>query len=631
MRIYSIIVDLFSASDYLPVSYFVNKYKVSKRTIQNDLSYLIKISSKKGFELYSFYGKGYLLEIIDDRKFHCFCDKLLNEGQLNSKKLFADILFLLLEQTGYISTQKVSEFINVSKSTVVKELKSIAASLQEYQLLLLKKSHYGIKISGEATQYKLFLYSFFEKEDATICSRIDQQLFFLKAEKTVVMTFLKDENLHLNYADLQTLFNYLKVEIFYQKNISKGKSTDDCQIIEDSRIRPIIEKIQAKLELEQSRFLMNGLQPLFFKYIKNNQSENTAHLKEDIYWSLQQIDKENSLCLSEDSAFIDRLYQHTLMLMMRMGKQMSYKNPFLIEFCIKYPNALNIALKFSNLMKQKYDFSVTNDELAFLAIHFSAYLEKMNIEKIASFERVAMVCSSGGGASYLMCVQIKKIFTQAVVQSFSIFETEAIDEFKPDIIFTIMPLSKSYAVPVIYITELLSNEDLYRIKKMLLLGDFTGKEIIETHQPFKLSELFQLDLFHVKQGDSYINVIKDMATELVAKGYANPEFVENVLNREKYMSTVYNEGVAIPHPLELSGKKNAISLTIIDPVMKENGKEIKLIFMICLTKESVNYYSEISQLLFQLMNDPEKLAALYSANILEEGLNILKTIGRTDL
>lgn len=49
MRLYSIMNDFVSESDYITLDFFVKKYGVSKRTIQNDLSYLIQLSKDKGF------------------------------------------------------------------------------------------------------------------------------------------------------------------------------------------------------------------------------------------------------------------------------------------------------------------------------------------------------------------------------------------------------------------------------------------------------------------------------------------------------------------------------------------------------------------------------------------------------
>lgn len=47
MRMYLIMKDFINSNIYLSLDYFVQKYDVSKRTIQNDLSYLMRILLEK--------------------------------------------------------------------------------------------------------------------------------------------------------------------------------------------------------------------------------------------------------------------------------------------------------------------------------------------------------------------------------------------------------------------------------------------------------------------------------------------------------------------------------------------------------------------------------------------------------
>lgn len=44
MRELDIINEPIEANDYLSIDYFINKYSISKRTLQNDFSYLVNIT-----------------------------------------------------------------------------------------------------------------------------------------------------------------------------------------------------------------------------------------------------------------------------------------------------------------------------------------------------------------------------------------------------------------------------------------------------------------------------------------------------------------------------------------------------------------------------------------------------------
>ena len=50
MRLYTMMSDFKEKENYLPIEFFMQKYGVSKRTIQNDISYLMRISPRNGFK-----------------------------------------------------------------------------------------------------------------------------------------------------------------------------------------------------------------------------------------------------------------------------------------------------------------------------------------------------------------------------------------------------------------------------------------------------------------------------------------------------------------------------------------------------------------------------------------------------
>lgn len=62
MRLYTMMSDFKEKENYLPIEFFMQKYGVSKRTIQNDISYLMRIFSTQWFSnTYLKEVQGYLL------------------------------------------------------------------------------------------------------------------------------------------------------------------------------------------------------------------------------------------------------------------------------------------------------------------------------------------------------------------------------------------------------------------------------------------------------------------------------------------------------------------------------------------------------------------------------------------
>ncbi len=98
------------------------------------------------------------------------------------------------------------------------------------------------------------------------------------------------------------------------------------------------------------------------------------------------------------------------------------------------------------------------------------------------------------------------------------------------------------------------------------------------------------------------------------------------MERESYMSTVYAHGVAIPHPIQILAEKNMISVCILHKPLLHEGKEVRIIFMISLTRSSYEMHKDITRKLYQLMKDEKRLERVLSSRTLEELLIVMKEL-----
>ncbi|WP_082383760.1 PTS sugar transporter subunit IIA [Lacticaseibacillus thailandensis] len=227
-------------------------------------------------------------------------------------------------------------------------------------------------------------------------------------------------------------------------------------------------------------------------------------------------------------------------------------------------------------------------------------------KRIRKYERVAVICTTGGGVSNLIRTQIIGIFPEANVRAFSFWQENDIEAFGPDLIFSVIPLKHSLKVPILYIKELLTRSDIENIKQVLFLNESSqiAPEKISTDQNYLT--LFKANLFTTQQPLDYSTIIQSMSKQIVEQGYGDSDFVTNVLKREKYMSTVYNNGIAMPHPIEMKGVSSAVGVRIVKPSISEKGKDVKLVFMVCLARDDFRYYSRISDCIFNLMQNEQK-------------------------
>ena len=630
MRMYLIMKDFINSNIYLSLDYFVQKYDVSKRTIQNDLSYLMRISPRKGFTFHNKRGSGYLLEITNEELFKDFMESL-NEGiYFQVKERPAQILAYLAIQTGYISMDNIADTFQVSKTVVKHDMKDVENLAKSYHFELERKTHYGILLRYELASFKKYLVEEYLNQNVFIQTAVNDVIEEFNDIEQKLIRQLNKEGLKINYNELLNVIEYLKIVIYIAHRQDEQK--EEFIFDKNNEIHRIVEFLVGILEKKYAIGLSKKSIEEILKVLQKNIkreigsiSSFTNYLKEDIEEFIKQIDEKYDTKFLEDEDFKKMLLAHVSLLIDRLHNKISYQNPLAKELNITDPMMFNIALQFCSMLHEKYNVEVTFDEIGFVAMHFASHMEKEKQGKLLSYNRIGLVCSSGGGSAYMIKIQIESLFPQAEVQTFSFLQQDELKTFQPDLIFTIMPLSQEIKTPIIYIKELLDDRDLVKIKQILQCEEYDPYTLIQDNPMYY--SFFSKDFFKFIEADSYENIIRMMGQELEEKGYGKKGYTDLIFERESYVSTIYTNGVCIPHPLETDALKNMISVAILKKPFVQNGKEIKIVFMICLKKDQVEIYKVITKKLYRLMQKSNYVEMLTKVDSFEEMMSLMKEIG----
>lgn len=630
MRIFDMILDMLHAEDFLPIEFFMKKYQVSKRTLQNDLSFLSQISSLKGFQLQHTRGRGYLLKVNDEMIFNEYLSTYNQSGNDNRNRI-ENIFAMLLIQMNYITMEDIADEFAVSVSLIKKERDTIEKMAEEYQLKLESKSHYGIQITGAYLDYKNALTDLYFQENMIINEEINKLVIsdmYRKIEERLINEF-KERDFNINYSELKNIKVWLIVTLYM--NLKRQTPIDNGYVKGDAYYdicNSVLQEIYKEYKIGFQNIELEAFRNLIQANIRKKTPEIcfSDRLQVDIDEFLSSIDEEYQTKFNTDSDFKKLLLTHVSLLIDRLHQKISYKNTLIDEICFRYPMSFNIAIKFCNMLSEKYNVTVTHDEIGFVATHFVVHMEKESKYKMKRFNKIGVVCSSGGGSAYLIKMKIETLFEHASVETFSLMDMKDLLEFQPDIIFTIKELDIKVDVPIIYIKELLDDTDLLRIKEVLHFDTYDNFSL-DDERPYYTS-LFQKQFFHIEERErNYLDILKDMAVEVEASGYGGQGYCDYVLERESYMSTIYVNGICLPHPIEMCAKKNLISVTILKKPIVYEKKMVQIIFMVSLTKDGYEVLKDITKKLYELMNKDRLVAEIAKANSFEEFMVVMKTMG----
>lgn len=628
MRLCHIMNDLLEAKDYLSLDHFIKTYEVSKRTIQNDLSYLMQMSSRKGYQLHMRRGRGYLLEVTNQELLNDFIKSLESDRLIDTKDRNKSIAVYLAMQSDYVSMDKVAETFQISKTSVKKEMREVEELLESFHLQLEKKSHYGIRLIGAAHDCKQMLADLFFENNPFLENAMQDILKDFAQVNSLLVNQIEKEDLNINYNELKNVIVWLQITVFYARiHVEKQMFMTSKPVNAIQRIAwKMKEMMEACFDIAISAESLQEMEVVLRLNVRAKQPtvSFSDQLRQDVDLFLLDIDKLYNTAFSEDQDFKESLLTHVSLLIERLHQKISYKNTLIKEICIRYPMIFNIAIRFSDMLKEKYNVEVTHDEAGFIATHFAAHMERERKSRILRFNRIGVVCSSGGGSAYLIKLQIESLFSQADVETFSFLQMDELERYHPDLIFTIMPLDRDFAAPVIYIKELLDDLDLMRIRQVLQYDNCDSLSIADANS--YLYSIFDRHFFQIRKSDDYLALLQEMAQQIEESGYGGELYAQYVMERESYMSTIYMNGVCIPHPIEICANRNLISVCILEEPICYEDKQASIIFMVSLTKEDYEVHKDITKKLYQLMNDEKRLQRVLRNRTLEELLIVMKEL-----
>lgn len=599
-----------------PVSKTVlaKKMNLSESTIRNIVRDSNKEGEKSGFQIELIRGQGYVLHVKNQSSFEQFRsqNENLDRDVYNQEQRINMIIAYLLQVEDFITIDQIANSIEVSRNTIIKDLKKVTKILQDSDLTLEKKAHYGLRIVGEESDYRR-AFSKYVLTDYYLTPIQEfkefRDLFDLDELRTIVHDALQANELKMNDVAFENVVRHIRILIFRALRNNFVSSYQHLKV-KPSKVyyqvaNKIIEWIHGKYDIElpssEAMFLSAHIEGK--TSVGNINDEEKQKVEKQLKLILKKLDNEFSTYFENDQVLRNDLLFHMLPLMKRLYYNMQLKNPLVEEIYSKYANVFVIAFRFSELVEKQYGYQMSRDEMGYVALHFAAHLERIKSLSLGKYKRIVVICTTGGGSAELLRLNLENIFSNAYIVTASINNFKQYKNDPPDLFLSTVPMESTFCnVPIIHIREWIDEEEMRRIKDIVSFQIKHKKS--NTSSITGLKDLFHEDIFHrTSCKDNYLELLNERAHELVEAGYAVQGFPKSVLEREEKFTTVYRNGVAGPHAMKLDAIKDSVSVTICDEPLEYQGRSIQIIFLINLKSGHLFLHKELSRLLLRLMDN----------------------------
>ena len=140
-----------SETEYCTSETLAKALGVSSKTARGMVKDMRSKLLENGADILARTRHGYLLQVNDRARFEKWCAEGNAPAHFipsGSEERVSYLLVLLLSQVDYIKLDDVSEELYVSKYTISGDLHQVEEELAKYQLSILRRPNYGIRVTG---------------------------------------------------------------------------------------------------------------------------------------------------------------------------------------------------------------------------------------------------------------------------------------------------------------------------------------------------------------------------------------------------------------------------------------------------------------------------------------------------
>ena len=535
---------ILSDSDaYLTVSELALLVKTSKRTLFREMKDINGILRPYQLQLNSKTGLGVKLDGSVDDRLH-FKSLLLqisaNQGMLDKDERQQVLLAELLKNKGLQKLITYAHQFQVSEATISNDINNLEPLLNDYHLTLVRKPGNNLTCEGSEEDFRKaitdFIYQHIEEDKFSrlISSRNtpwDIEDYFRHQGPDSILSVLNKEILWQVIQVLKDNDNvwihrlaqnsYIGLILHLTIAIERMRHHDPILISDEllgrlrkdpmfERAKELAEHFEDEFDLtfphEELAYITMHLKGARLLHIE----EQTASELEDVvspyelqrlvYQLVDHFEAVTHSSVKQDDLLISGLITHLRPALTRIKYNLQIRNPLLKQIQTQYPDVYRQTLIATQRLGQQQHLVFNDDEVAYLALHFGAALERLTQNVPRRVINVAVLCASGIGISALLASRIKRLFKDDItIVPRSQVDLDQLHRENFDLLISTMELGPT-PLPVIQVNPLLSDADIETIKS----------------QVYALSQLPRRHETNTVTPTDHIQAIRDVSSALSA-------------------------------------------------------------------------------------------------------------------
>lgn len=480
------LLNLLINSDYnLNISDIQKLLGVSQRSAYYSISKINDFLELQGLpKLVNKRQEGILIDpVIKDKLSDTVSDSLSEMYVCTSQERIVLEILILISKKDFININYLEELFDVSRNTIVNDIKEIRKMLKVYNLALEYDNFAGYCIEGLEIRKRSVILNLISNYEYLIKIKS----FGLYTDEVVqeYLEILKILEKELNIKYVNTTLNYLAmllgiIKINHFDPIVLNE--DDNLVIQNSQEYQAVKKIVGSyLDESEYNYLALHLLGLRIQFAEEYELEENDYITEIVEFLIQEFSKITLIYFDDDDDLFNHLYTHMKQAMFRLKYGIIYQNELKDQILESYPQVSQVTRTICQKLEKKIGYPIGDDDISFIAMHFGGYLkrEKRDIIHV----KVLLVCLNGVATSKLLRKELEYLLGNLeIIDAVSI---DDVGKYKDDvdyIISTIPIRDQSIKNKTLQVNPILTDKDKANLISFMGLVNPTKNDVSVTEK-----------------------------------------------------------------------------------------------------------------------------------------------------
>ncbi|HAR5393231.1 TPA: PRD domain-containing protein [Staphylococcus aureus] len=534
------------------------------------------------------YKKGNQFNLLIKNEDHFFKKLKDLEEELNNKlnkdnSLINNVLSVLLDNHPVLIDDLAERFY-VSKDVIHNIINEIRKTSRTYDVKIIGKPNVGLYLSGEEYNIRKLVIDHFpgSVKNISLNEKLLNEFLYLSKElkldnntyeslKTALKVtikriksncFMSSKSLNYSYIYESLEYKSLKFTTDYLKNINSHINSKEEILI-----------LVTQLIGRRATFLDEIISSNDEKIINQIITQTIKDVKK--YFNIQ-IDK---------SLFSKDIRLHIKHLINRLIFNIKIKTDIGLDISSQFPFAFELSKVLGSNISKVANIEVSKDELNYLTIYFSVYLERLE-QNLNDIKTIILITQEGLSVKKLLINNISNIFGNTInINTIDRYEDLNNIENDYDLIISTI-INRNSTDKVIYIDNPFDRNLLKsKIERFLIYKEYLIKN--NFRKPIILDFVTESDFYIFNDNLYYQQYIDYLADELIKENKVTSHFKYKLNKREKKSNTVTGH-LGFPHT-GYNGDDICIKIAFLNTQCLDY-KDLKIIILVATPDSMKNEY-----------------------------------------